>query len=56
LPAGREDALQEAGFRLTDVGPYSRKAGDIHLFSQTADRIEDVGDPCREGWAGPGSP
>jgi gamma-glutamyltranspeptidase/glutathione hydrolase len=56
FPADCKDALRKAGFRLSDVGPYSFKTGGIQLVSQTADRIEGVGDPRRDGWAAPGSP
>jgi gamma-glutamyltranspeptidase/glutathione hydrolase len=46
-----KDALQAAGLRLNDLGPYAFKAGGIQLVSHTGDRITGAADPRRDGSA-----
>jgi gamma-glutamyltranspeptidase/glutathione hydrolase len=45
------NALLAAGFRLTELEPYSFKTGGIQLVSQVRDIITGVADPRRDGVA-----
>jgi gamma-glutamyltranspeptidase len=54
--SGCTAALLDAGFRLTELEPYSFKTGGIQLISQVGNTITGVADPRRDGIAAAASP